>query len=143
MARQLAVGVLKDPGSGLDDAAADLQSALAAPGDSPSRWLQGVESTTGALSDALTSFARTVQRSDGLFDEVVSRAPRLAPRVDRLRAQHKRLIDQCERLWKACRAGSVDIVRHQAHDLLRAVGRHRQGSSQLVHDAFVVDLGGG
>ena len=142
MARQLAVGVLKDPGSGLDDAAADLRSALAAPGDPPTRWLHGVETTTGALSDALTSFARTVQRHDGLFDEVVGRAPRLAPRVGRLRDQHKRLIEQCERLWKACRAGTVEVVGEQAHDLLRAVGRHRSGSSQLVHDAFAIDLGG-
>jgi hypothetical protein len=98
-----------------------------------------------ALSDLLHAFdahVDEVEGGDGLLADVVTRAPRLAKRVDRLGAEHPPLRAQIEAVRAKVATGDVDEVRSDILDALVALAKHRQTGADLVYDAYNVDIGG-
>lgn len=91
----------------------------------------------------------TSEGTDSLLAQVRTDSPRLGCRIDRLRTDHSRMLTDVELL----RAALADLGDDQValrgpaiHDQARAfAGRlstHRRRRSDLVYEAYQVDLGG-
>ena len=105
-------------------------------------WLDRMELELQRLSKALVGFGAEVD--EGLYDDIVAEAPRLAPAVGRLRHQQfdlQQRIDTC--LSSVADAepdpGSVEVT---LRDMVIHLGTHNHRAMALVHDAYDVDLGG-
>ena len=126
----------------LRGAMGNLESALAAP--TPGRegaWRQELQAKLGALSDALEWHISSTEAEDGLLAEIMSSAPRLARRVERARSDHERLRADLQRSSAAVDAETdVAVLRDQLIALLTDLVRHRQLGSDLVYEAYNVDI---
>jgi len=126
-----------------------VERALAAPGAGRAgRWLAGVRSE---LSHRRGGFARHVEiteGSGGLHEEIVRRAPRLAPMVARLQDDHAAIGRAIEERLAAIPedAGDDERVadtREAVLALLARLTRHRQSGADLIYEAYSVDIGSG
>jgi hypothetical protein len=118
-----------------------LERALAA-ATAASGWSEAVREKLVELNDALIRHVVAVEATDGLLDEIVSTAPRLANSVQLMRDDHGRLAARIERLINEARILSPDGLRDDAVGLLHEMMLHRQRGSDLVYEAFSRDIGG-
>ena len=107
-----------------------------------SSWLDRMEHELRRVSSTLVAFGTEVD--EGLYDDVVADAPRLAPAVGRLRHQQyqlQRRIDSCLSTVCADQSDpeSLELV---LRDMVIRLGSHNHRAISLVHDAYDVDLGG-
>jgi Ala-tRNA(Pro) deacylase len=122
-----------------------LGRAIAAPiGSGGTRWNHRVSRALENLAEALEEHVVETEGPAGLLREIVDQAPRLWRDVDGLRAQHGELADGCVRVRQSL-AGEVPalVVRKHAHELIARFEQHRHRGSDLVYEAFGVDIGGG
>ena len=123
-----------------------LESAMAAPSSGDrGPWVERVHVALVELSADLRTHIEITEGPDGLYREVLRTAPRLADAVDRLTREHvligARLDDLLARAG-AARAEDVDRVRELGTALLGRLVRHRQRGSDLVFEAYELDIGG-
>jgi hemerythrin HHE cation binding domain-containing protein len=79
----------------------------------------------------------------GIYADVVQDAPRLARAVDGLVAEHECIDAAMERLALFVIDGAEDeAVRDQANEVLDTLLRHGRRDAELVHEAYVTDIGG-
>ncbi len=128
----------------LRQATSALENAVARP-LAADDWLDVVSSVFLALDGAFQAHCDEVESPDGLFTDVLARAPRLASKVEELRAEHT---DIARLLADAGRPGTYDYedlvdLRHKLVGLIGAIGAHRRAGADLVYEAFNVDIGGG
>jgi len=124
-------------------AVSSLERAAAAPSGMPT-WPAYVRSELERLSDALDHHVSAVEAPDGLLAEMLQTAPRLAPRIDRVRDEHPALRTMVDDTIALADSGAEpDDVRAAIVETLIAVVRHRQHGADLVFDAYNVDIGGG
>ena len=120
----------------------EVELALAAP--TPRReaqWREELGVKLAALGQALEWHIAATEGEDGLLAEIVAAAPRLADRVERARRDHERLRSGIQQAADAIVAGAaVDELRDQVVVVLSEVVRHRQRGSDLVFDAYNVDI---
>ncbi len=117
---------------------------------SPAAMSGWADRLLAALTDLEHSFAAhitAVEAPDGLLAEIVAAAPRLTAAADQLRREHVELkAALVEQAGAVTAAGSspdrVDQVRRALLELLGAFSRHRQCGSDLVYEAYAVDIGG-
>jgi hypothetical protein len=125
----LEVALARPPAGGLEHWAARTQAALA------------------ELSGDLRAHVEITEGEGGLYSEVLQVAPRLAGPVGVLIREHKqfaRLVDELLGLvGQPVRPEQVATVRELGTDLLVTLVRHRQRGSDLVFDAYQLDVGGG
>jgi len=76
-----------------------------------------------------------------LVDQVAGEAPRLVHAIAFLPDEHVALREQISAAIEHLGAVEPSDMRTEIADLLRALVRHRQHGSDLVHEGFVVDLG--
>lgn len=121
-----------------------LENAVAGPSPAPDQWIGAVEDGLVALRDALDAHISEVEAPDGLLADTLSRAPRLAPSVERLRREHRQLITSWDRAALALAEHPADKarVRRRVVSLLGRLAIHRQGGADLVYEAYNVDIGG-
>jgi hypothetical protein len=110
-------------------------------------WLGEVHTSLVELRQALDGHILEVEGPDGLFAEIMLSTPRLASEVEALRSEHRELVSAVVRAQETAR----EVVTDPTHDTLhlrRAVttllGRlalHRQRGSDLVFEAYHVDIG--
>jgi hypothetical protein len=110
-------------------------------------WLGEVHTSLVELRQALDEHILEVEGPDGLFAEIMLSTPRLASEVEALRSEHRELVSAVVRAQETAR----EVVTDPTHDTLhlrRAVttllGRlalHRQRGSDLVFEAYHVDIG--
>ncbi|HET7474945.1 MAG TPA: hypothetical protein VFJ97_02855 [Dermatophilaceae bacterium] len=137
----------------LRDSASALESALAAP--APGRGSLWLVRVRAALMELLADFrvhielTEGVGQTPGLYADVQRAAPRLAGAVGRLACQHAELVDGVVTLLEDVeqqdgRTGAAEVarVRDEGTRLLGRVVRHRQGESDVVYEAYQVDIGG-
>jgi hypothetical protein len=128
----------------LRSAMRDVESALAAP--TPGRdgpWRREIGAKLEVLGDALESHITATEHEDGLLAQIMSSAPRLARRIERARADHERLrVDLQQASAAVGEDATVTVVREQVGALLIDLVRHRQLGSDLVYDAYNVDIEG-
>ena len=135
---------------------ADLHLALVAVEQAISRPAIGRESdwAKDVLRD-LEEFGRTIEehievteRPDGLYDEIATKAPRLSNSIARLREEHPVLRDATNELITKLRTTNIgdawplDQARDDLQRLLGKIVRHRQLGSDLVWEAYNLDIGG-
>ena len=124
-----------------------LESALAAPVTaSQARWVQRVQVAIMELAADFREHIDITEGPDGLYREVVRTSPRLSEAVASLTREHQlitgRLDDLLARVTPPDVTADVDRVRDLATALLGRLVRHRQRGSDLVFEAYEVDIGG-
>ncbi|RMG11528.1 MAG: hypothetical protein D6731_15445 [Planctomycetota bacterium] len=80
----------------------------------------------------------------GLLDDVLLEDPALAPRVDRLRRLHRKLLRHLEGLIALLAEAPADAPRVQRarRRLARELRQHRRDEERLLLDAHCLDVGG-
>lgn len=126
-----------------------LELALAAPasGRAPA-WAERVHAALVELSADFAEHVRITEGDEGLYSKVLCAEPRMVGAVRRLTAEHvglSRAIGELLARFDAGRddPGQVPGARRQGTELLGALVRHRQAGSDLVYEAYAVDIGGG
>lgn len=119
--------------------------ALAAPGGQ-ARWAERVHVALVELSADFREHVAITEGPNGLHGEVLGAAPRLSNAIARLTREHaliRHLVDDL----LACAAEpevseDADRVRELGTALLGTLVRHRQHGSDLVYEAYELDIGG-
>jgi hypothetical protein len=129
----------------LMDAILDLEQSLAAPATERTRaWANDVATSLDQLRSVFEHHVTDTERAGGLFDEIVDDEPRLARAVERMRADHVTIATTADELVERLRAArddtDVDALRAAVLDLIRALLVHRHRGSELVYEAYNVDL---
>ncbi len=109
-------------------------------------WQGDVEVALFELGEALNDHIREVEGEGGLLASIVSDAPRLAGQAAEMRGEHEALRAGLDRARGACseHAGvEPTVVRRRVTSLLGRLAMHRQLGSELVFDAYNVDIGDG
>lgn len=132
----------------LRDALVDVEDAVASAATTAPGWRKTVAAALEDLRTALEDHVRRNEEPGGLFDEILAHAPRLRPKVDRIRAEHIVLIEETEALLERCRRADLDddetaVVRERVLDLLTEASRHRQRGADLIYEAYEVDIAAG
>lgn len=135
----------------LHDTLVHLEEAISSPaaGRIPD-WTAQVLKDMIEVREAFDQHILVTQRPEGLYDEILERAPRLAGNVRRLREEHPEIkvatARMVERLEQTEVGGTDGWALDQARDdLQRFIGqviRHRQRGADLVWEAYNVDIGG-
>lgn len=148
MTMTLDFGEVRQRREALLDAAKALEGALAAPASGPG-WRNGLGDALSTLRETLVEHVTATEAPDGIINVVRRDAPRLASHADRLVADHGRLMADTEELLDRLGGApadwtktDVDDIRDRALELLHMIMRHRHRGSDLVYDAYNVDVGG-
>jgi hypothetical protein len=130
-----------------------LEQALAAPGQQM-RWVERVAAALLELSADFREHVELTVGPRGLYSRVLRSSPRLAHEVDRLTQEHTMLADLLGELLTLVGQGDKLAVqpdpmlgdhaqvRERGTKLLGALVRHRQRGSDLIYEAYSVDIGG-
>ena len=102
------------------------------------------------VRDAFDQHIIVTEKPDGLYEEILDRAPRLAGNVDGCKDEHPDIdaaIGQDDRATRGRRRSAgdewpLDKARDDLQRLIGRVIRHRQKGADLVWEAYNVDIGG-
>jgi len=124
-----------------------LEAALAAPAIAgQARWVQRVHGALMELAGDFREHVEITEGPEGLYRDVVRTSPRLSDAVANLTREHLLINSHVEELLVRVTTpdvtGEVDRVRDLATALLGRLVRHRQRGSDLVFEAYEVDIGG-
>jgi Ala-tRNA(Pro) deacylase len=121
-----------------------VSEALAAPAGDALRWRRCLLHELAELREGLEGHVRETEGPEGLIEEIVGEAPRLAREVEELRREHVSLRALCARtLARAQESESPGTTRQVVLRLLGELAHHRHRGADLVYEAFGVDIGGG
>jgi hypothetical protein len=145
-----ALGEAKKRRQTLHDAIVHLEMAISSPaaGRAPD-WSAQVAKDLVGVRDAFEQHVIVTEKSGGLYEEIMERAPRLAGTVKRLQDEHPTITTSVAGLVERLDAGEVetdawppDNARNDLQRMIGAVVRHRQKGADLVWEAYNVDIGG-
>ena len=126
----------------LKEALSQVENAAAAP-SAEEGWRAKLLVELEHLRQALLDHVEEVEADDGLLNEMLDQAPRLANRIESVRNEHP---DLCRRVDQAILdvRGDADVIdlRAEVLDTLSAIARHRQRGSDLVYEGYHIDIGG-
>jgi hypothetical protein len=112
-------------------------------------WTATVLKEMVEVREAFEQHISVTERPDGLYDEILERAPRLAGNVRRLREEHPEIKEAVTTMvvrLEQTEIGGVswplDDARDDLQRLIGSVIRHRQKGADLVWEAYNVDIGG-
>jgi hypothetical protein len=133
----------------LHHALVDVERAISSPAAGRlETWTGDVVKRLSILLDSIDEHVEVTERPEGLYEEILHRAPRLSSAVDRLRAEHPalrtRTAELIERLHSSAigRGWPLDEARDDAQRLLGKIVKHRQRGADLVWEAYNLDIGG-
>ena len=130
------------------DALHALEAALSEP--APNRhpeWIDTVRGALEELQEALDAQAAGDNETASLLSEIASDEPRLIPRIDRLRRQHKSLRDgvqaTLDELGAQADHDHLDTaeIRDRVAELARRLRHHRAQETDLIYEAVNLNLG--
>jgi hypothetical protein len=111
-------------------------------------WSKGVRVALEDLRHAIEEHVDNAERPGGLYDEIGMKAPRLAPKVEQLKAEHPEMREGARELAERLEStpvGEAWPLAEARDDLQRLLGRlvrHRQLGADLVWEAYNLDIGG-
>jgi hypothetical protein len=130
----------------LRDSIGALEAALAAPAPGrPGAWAERVHVALVELSADFREHVDLTEGPGGLYRGLLTTAPRLSNAVARLTHEHAQIVALVDDLLAGTSASDgpgVDSVRDLGLGLLGRLVRHRQRGSDLVYEAYAVDVGG-
>jgi hypothetical protein len=142
------VAAIKVRREALYQAITGLEDALTSPIGDAHKWRLRVAMAVDHAVARIAEHIKQTEADGGLLDEVMVDQPRLANRVVRMRADHEEMEKMVDALRLALAgvgdddvADRADDIRKQAVDLLGQMSRHRQRGSDLIYEAYQVDLG--
>jgi hypothetical protein len=135
---------------------ADLHGALVEVEQASSRpavgrepeWTKEVLLRLESLAHAIDEHIQITEQTEGLYDEISAKAPHLSTKIDALREEHPVLRERSTALiarLQTTPVGPAWSLRDARDDLQRLLGqivRHRQLGSDLVWEAYNLDIGG-
>jgi hypothetical protein len=134
---------IRDRRDALRVAMHSLETIVAGPASSPG-WRDAVGNALSAIREALDQHIAAVESPDGLLEEILEIAPRLAHLTEEIEADHRDLLRMLERAEEAIPGDSDSrTVRRTAMSLLAGLAIHRQRGSDLLYEAYSVDIGTG
>jgi hypothetical protein len=124
-----------------------LENALAAPASHDrDRWAQRVHVALVELSADMRAHIDITEGPDGMYADLSQRAPRLSTPIARLTREHATILSLIEDLAAKVEEPEgirgVSRIRDLGTTLLGTLVRHRQRGSDLVYEAYDVDIGG-
>ncbi len=132
----------------LKRAMSDLEIAIGAP--APGRldeWAAGVAEPLARVRAAFDIHVEVNEGPQAYHQTILASAPRLAGRVNRLQREHVIMRHELDELQSALdgvtQADGAGEVRNRATEFIATLVRHRQRGSDLVWEAFSVDVGSG
>jgi hypothetical protein len=122
-----------------------VERALTAPAAGRTQsWSSRLRRALGDLHTALENHVEVAEETGGLFEEIMSREPRLANAIGRLRYDHAALMETLaeanRRLGSVHEAASVEEMREIVLALLQGIFAHRHRGAELVYEAYNVDV---
>jgi hypothetical protein len=130
----------------LHHALVDVERAISSPAAGRlDTWTGDVVKRLSILLNSIDEHIEVTERPEGLYEEILRRAPRLSSQVDRLRGEHPALrAATAERLHSSAigRGWPLDEARDDAQRLLGKIVKHRQRGADLVWEAYNLDIGG-
>ena len=134
----------------LHDQLVHLELAISSPATGREHeWASQVEKEMVGLRDAFDQHVLVTEKPEGLYEEIMQRAPRLAGKIKRLHEEHPTIaasiVATLERLESGdpgSDAWPIDVCRDDLQRLLGQIVRHRQHGADLVWEAYNVDIGG-
>ncbi len=133
----------------LHHALVDVERAISSPAAGRlDTWTGDVVKRLSILLDSIDEHIEVTERPEGLYEEILHRAPRLSSQVDRLRAEHPALRAGTAELIERLHSTPVgpgwplDEARDDAQRLLGKIVKHRQRGADLVWEAYNLDIGG-
>jgi hypothetical protein len=128
----------------LRDALVAFEDALSSAG--PRRaaaWAEGVVQCILRVEAEFHHHVDFTEQEDGLYDDILEAAPRLAHRVDQLRQEHNEIaialsdcLTRVELVPNTAHADWVAARRDDCNALLGRLVRHRQRGADLVYEAY-------
>ena len=122
-----------------------LEQALGSPAGGRD-WVGKVRNALIQVDADFRMHVEVTEGPRGLYEQVLTDAPRLAFRVRRLTDEHRTLsVTVGELLGRSEKAGdTVDTaeLRAAGTDLLVRLARHRQAGADLLYEAYESDVGG-
>lgn len=132
----------------LRDAMKDLEAVTSSP-SAAEDWLARVGARLDAFLGALHAHIDDVEGPQGLLAQIVDEAPRLSAECDTFRTDHVAMVAATEAVKTAVenadQGASDDIadIRDRVQTILHDLVEHRQRGSDLVYDAYNVDIAAG
>jgi hypothetical protein len=125
-------------------AIADLEGELAEPAvQGDGSWTARLGAALEHLREVWAVHIQVTEGADGLYQEILENAPRLANRLARLRREHAELAEGIRAGLAATRsAGDAGELRDRLVRLFADLNRHRRRGLDLVYEAYSVDIGG-
>jgi hypothetical protein len=131
----------------LGESMAALEAALTLPAGAGPVWRRRVRAALTELSHDLRDHATLTEVEGGLYADIGATAPRLTHGVQVQLGEHAEVLAEVERLLAERDegmhdAGAADAHREACLRLLGSLVRHRQRTSDLIYEAYAVDIGG-
>ncbi|CCI54037.1 hypothetical protein [Nostocoides jenkinsii] len=130
----------------LGEAMRALDDALAMPLGLGQLWRRRVRAALTELAHDLEDHVSLTEAPGGLYADLRTRSPRLASGVEAQLADHVHFVTEVGRLLDARDEGTAgeDVAGHREaiNQLLALLARHRQRGSDLIYEAYAVDIGG-
>ena len=131
----------------LGESMAALEAALTLPAGAGPVWRRRVRAALTELSHDLRDHATLTEVDGGLYADIGATAPRLTHGVQVQLGEHAEVLAEVERLLAERDEGMPDADVAEAHreaclQLLGRLVRHRQRTSDLIYEAYAVDIGG-
>ena len=109
-------------------------------------WRERVRAALAELAHDFADHIALTESPGGVYDRVQSSSPRLRAAVNRLRAEHHDFGDAINGYLAVLEHGGtmadLPAFREELTTLMGRLRRHRQAGSDLIYEAYDVDLGG-
>jgi hypothetical protein len=112
-------------------------------------WTGVVLKEMTGVRDAFEQHVVVTEKPDGLYEEILGRAPRLEHAISKLRGEHPdiaeatiTMVDRLEQVEIGGIEWPLDDARDDLQRFIGRVIRHRQKGADLVWEAYNVDIGG-
>ncbi len=125
----------------LKAAVSAVEVAAAAPAGDPD-WGDELGRELRRLRAAFDDHVTEVEGEDGLLTELMAEAPQLANQINAVKEEHPVLCQRIDDTIEMVASGAEPIaVRDAVLDTLLGIARHRQHGSDLVYQAYSIDIG--
>jgi chromosome segregation ATPase len=133
----------------IHSALVDVEEATSSPAiGREEEWTRDVVDRLTKLRETIEEHIEVTERAEGLYDEILEKAPRLADKVDRLKHEHPEMRDGISEISAKLRTNpvgttwSLQEARDELRLILGRVVRHRELGADLVWEAYNLDIGG-